>query len=629
MKKILTYISVLLAVCSCSWFDDSKIWEELREHEERIEKLEAICGRLNSNVEALQGIMEALEANDYVTDITRIMEDGVEVGYSITFAKGGTITVYHGVDGADASAPKIGIRKASDGEYYWTADGEWMTDEDGEMIPVVVLDDPDGKYITPLFRVAESRWYVSYDGGNTWMEIENLEKEDDTDNANGQGCSFFQNVGYDKHHMYITLNDGTLLTIPISSHTQIVDLFIFMGQSNMVGYGNASEAPIVPDGWGYEYKASSSPNALLPLVEPFGLNEDSGAQGSLVSSLAISYYNKTMIPIVGVSCSRGGSSSTYWMPGGNALNTAISRFSKAENWLQTNGYTIRHKYMFWLQGETDAVDGVAIDKYKSNIIAIVKEMVLKTGIEKCMMIRVGLPNNPSTPSSERIIQAQTELCQTYHEIVMTSMMASSFVDNGLMSSTWHYTQKGYNLLGSNVGTNVAFFVNTGKEPYMYDTFNDTPYIPVDKSASVFDYVDNNGGNGDEDSDDDDIDNGNSGDEITISFMSQELTSGYVTSAGSVTPSSSHKHFSLSAKDIKSITITAEKAGVVGGLYYIVHKRLDGTVASYLNIKNDYEKSLTNTIELTDNSGTLYFNVWDASKETNEYGYAREATIIAL
>ena len=80
MKKILTYISVLLAVCSCSWFDDSKIWEELREHEERIEKLEALCGRLNSNVEALQGIMKALEANDYVTDITRIMEDGVEVG---------------------------------------------------------------------------------------------------------------------------------------------------------------------------------------------------------------------------------------------------------------------------------------------------------------------------------------------------------------------------------------------------------------------------------------------------------------------------------------------------------------------------------------------------------------------
>ena len=99
--------------------------------------------------------MEAMEANDYVTDIARIMEDGMEVGYSITFAKGGTITIYHGVDGADASEPKIGIRKASDGEYYWTADDEWMTDEDGEMIPASVAEDPNGKYITPLFRVAE------------------------------------------------------------------------------------------------------------------------------------------------------------------------------------------------------------------------------------------------------------------------------------------------------------------------------------------------------------------------------------------------------------------------------------------------------------------------------------------
>lgn len=42
MKKILTYISVLLAVCSCSWFDDSKIWEEFKNYYERLEKLDAI-----------------------------------------------------------------------------------------------------------------------------------------------------------------------------------------------------------------------------------------------------------------------------------------------------------------------------------------------------------------------------------------------------------------------------------------------------------------------------------------------------------------------------------------------------------------------------------------------------------
>ena len=211
MKKILTYISVLLAVCSCSWFDDSKIWEELREHEERIEKLEALCGRLNSNVEALQGIMEALEANDYVTDITRIMEDGVEVGYSITFAKGGTITIYHGVDGADASAPKIGIRKASDGEYYWTADDEWMTDEDGEMIPASVAEDTESGYITPQFRVAGGKWYVSVDNGNSWREIEDV---------NDQEKVIFSDIQINEDHVIFTLEDGNTFTVPIHTAVQ-------------------------------------------------------------------------------------------------------------------------------------------------------------------------------------------------------------------------------------------------------------------------------------------------------------------------------------------------------------------------------------------------------------------------
>ena len=98
---------ILAFTFACQQFDDSAIWDELREHEERIEMLEEECNRLNSNISALQAVLEAVQSNDYVTDITKIMEDGVEVGYSITFAKTGTVTVYHGADGQDAAAPKI------------------------------------------------------------------------------------------------------------------------------------------------------------------------------------------------------------------------------------------------------------------------------------------------------------------------------------------------------------------------------------------------------------------------------------------------------------------------------------------------------------------------------------------
>ena len=98
MKKLFTTIlcsMLLLAVSGCQHED---IWNELREHEQRIEQLEKQCRELNSNVEAIQAILTAIQENDYVTEIMKIMENGVEVGYSITFAKGGTVTIYHGTD---------------------------------------------------------------------------------------------------------------------------------------------------------------------------------------------------------------------------------------------------------------------------------------------------------------------------------------------------------------------------------------------------------------------------------------------------------------------------------------------------------------------------------------------------
>ena len=182
MKKLIIIITALLSALACTNLDD--ILEQLRDHEERIQKLEELCTQLNSNVEAIQTILTALEQNDYITDITKITEAGIEIGYSITFAKGGTVNIYHGSNGSDAPAPKIGIRKASDGEYYWTSGDEWLTDENGEKIPASVPNDPDGKYITPLFRVAENIWYISYDNGNTWKAIEKVGEE--TDKVNGK-----------------------------------------------------------------------------------------------------------------------------------------------------------------------------------------------------------------------------------------------------------------------------------------------------------------------------------------------------------------------------------------------------------------------------------------------------------
>jgi hypothetical protein len=205
-RLVFIALAAITTFVSCSTFDHSSIMEQLRDHEERIQRLEALCNQLNSNMVAIQTILTALEQNDYITDIAKITEGGVETGYSITFAKSGTINIYHGSNGADGTAPRIGIRKASDGEYYWTSNDEWLTNAQGEKIPAAVPNDPDGKYITPLFRVAENQWYISYDNGSTWMMVES--------DANVGQENLFAAVEYDDKYLYLTLCDGNEIVIP-------------------------------------------------------------------------------------------------------------------------------------------------------------------------------------------------------------------------------------------------------------------------------------------------------------------------------------------------------------------------------------------------------------------------------
>ena len=217
MKRLYTLfcIAVMLLVAGCQHED---IWDKLNDHEQRIEQLEKLCRELNSNVEALQTILAAVQANDYVTDVMKVVENGVEVGYSLTFAKGGTITIYHGKDGADGtenSAPKVGVKKAADGAYYWTSGDEWLTNDEGDMIPATVQD-PDGEYVTPQFRVADGQWFVSYDNGNSWREIDG---RDDT------ADSFFADMDFsNSDFVTFTLTDGFVIKVPIYQGPRIEEI---------------------------------------------------------------------------------------------------------------------------------------------------------------------------------------------------------------------------------------------------------------------------------------------------------------------------------------------------------------------------------------------------------------------
>ena len=119
-----------------------------------------------------------------------------------------------------------------------------------------------------------------------------------------------------------------------------VDVFVFMGQSNMAGRGDKEKATHCPEGHGYEFRAVSDPSKLYDLEEPFGVNENNShindgtkKTGSLVSSFCEAYYQIRNVPIIGVSASQGGTSSTQWQPGGGMVEEAASRLSDCLNYL--------------------------------------------------------------------------------------------------------------------------------------------------------------------------------------------------------------------------------------------------------------------------------------------------------
>lgn len=155
----LWFLLAVLSGCVTEHIDTVLSTHEL--HEIRLRKLKDFCAKVNEEIIALQLIIEAgWGQSDYITDVQATAE-----GYRITFAKGGTVQVYHGEkgdqgapggtgqdgqagqdgeDGKDGmnglNAPVIGVKKYIDGLYYWTGtwngETEWLIGEGGERLPV-------------------------------------------------------------------------------------------------------------------------------------------------------------------------------------------------------------------------------------------------------------------------------------------------------------------------------------------------------------------------------------------------------------------------------------------------------------------------------------------------------------
>ena len=238
MQTLAAVAMMMLPAACADDYDDSALWDKVNDHEERLAALEKWQEQTNQSIAAMQ---ELLNTTDMITGVTAVTEDGETVGYTITFLHSDPITIYNGAkgadgeDGADGQTPQIGLAQAAEGNWYWTLNGETLTDADGNPIRANGLDGADGEdgedgvtgpegqpgtsAPTPQILLGSSipasgtvqtdggttiadAWYLSVDGGATWYRVSG------TDGADGDTWFAEAPKKEGNYYVFTLANDG-------------------------------------------------------------------------------------------------------------------------------------------------------------------------------------------------------------------------------------------------------------------------------------------------------------------------------------------------------------------------------------------------------------------------------------
>ena len=256
MKKLITEVVcfyIIMSMVACSGeYDDSILNGRIDNLENRVETLEEFCKQMNTNISSLQILITALQQNDYITNVSEVHQGDKVIGYTVSFSKSKSITIYHGKDGEngkdgvngkdgkDGASPLVGVKLHSDGCYYWTIDGKWLKDQYGNMIKaqgrdgangnngkdgVDGKDGEDGKDgkdgkdgedgITPKLKIENGYWYISYTNGYSWQRLGLATGND--------GDTMFKKIVVGDYCVTFELTDGVTFELPLysSSHLAI------------------------------------------------------------------------------------------------------------------------------------------------------------------------------------------------------------------------------------------------------------------------------------------------------------------------------------------------------------------------------------------------------------------------
>lgn len=203
-----------MLLVACEKYDDSALVARMDKAEADIKELQTLVSQLNSTLSGLATTVDALKAQDRIVSVTELADKS---GWVIDFSQTGKITIYNGkngidgkdgkdgtngtdgTNGQDGKTPTIGVKLDSDGNYYWTVNGDYLLDDNGNKIAATA------HVATPQLRINEGNFEISYNGGVTWEII---------GEAGNTGAVIISKVEDGTDAVTFTLGDGTTIVIP-------------------------------------------------------------------------------------------------------------------------------------------------------------------------------------------------------------------------------------------------------------------------------------------------------------------------------------------------------------------------------------------------------------------------------
>ena len=214
LLKLFLACSLGLAALSCTkGYDDTVIKNEVESIKSQISKIQEDIKSINNQISGLSSTIEQWKKGGFVESIQELEDKS---GYTITFVGGKTVTLYHGTtgapgtpgdngeDGEDGKTP--GLKLDTDGNYYWTIDGEFIL-VDGKKVPAAVA---------PVFSVS--------DDGDLIMTVNG--KDTNLGHVKGEpgagGDSLIEKIEAGDEEVKFTLKDGSSFSIPFAKAFKLV-----------------------------------------------------------------------------------------------------------------------------------------------------------------------------------------------------------------------------------------------------------------------------------------------------------------------------------------------------------------------------------------------------------------------